>query len=211
MTMSRTHLSTAVWRRLAWALALSALLHVGFVHVVELPGFLPAFASNAGVPLLRVRLLPEPDGRVAAQDPGMHTDELVPTRLANTASLKRLAVSDARQPGPQTFPATQDEEIAVALTSAQQLVPLGILNLNYPVSYRGMAISAHVVLDIELASDGRVSSLRIVEVFPQQYSDFGQAALDAFSGARFAVNTGPRQAAYRVRVEFTPETAPFPQ
>lgn len=79
------------------------------------------------------------------------------------------------------------------------------LYLDYPVSYRGMSISAHVVLEMQLAADGSVSDLRVVDIFPPEYSEFGQAALEAFAGARFAVQGGATRSTYRIRVDFTPE------
>lgn len=191
MAAFEMRLANPVWRRLALALAASALLHVGLGRLIGAPSFLPYLASAEGGYAFKVR---------------------IESRPAETGDAEKPATRDERElPARQTHAADGNREAQVGAAGQNQLIPLQALHLDYPVSYRGMSISAYVVLDLQLAPDGSVSDLKVVDVFPPEYGEFGQAALEGFSGARFAVQPGAERPSYRIRVEFTPEPPVVPE
>lgn len=99
-------------------------------------------------------------------------------------------------------PTERNTELGLHLEQ-QDLIPLNEIVPVYPVSYRNLVLTeAYVILDIRLTKEGEVMAMEVVETYPEGYSEFAQAALQAFADSAFRP-PADIQTIYRVRVDFS--------
>lgn len=112
----------------------------------------------------------------------------------------------ATAPGPAIdIPLTIDPHYYEAKELDVQPKPLHDINVDPPPEYEGQNRTGYVVLEMRIEEDGRMSDLKVAEVYPEGYDAFGRQALAGFRGAEFtpARRQGQQvKSLFRVKVTF---------
>jgi protein TonB len=110
------------------------------------------------------------------------------------------------QPGPSIdIPLAVDTQYYAAKELDVQPRPVRKIEPAYPPEYESQGASGYAILEMRVESDGEISDLKVVEIFPSSHDAFGREALEAFRNARFipAKRKGQQvRALFRVKVVF---------